>query len=120
MCIKVFANGNGDGACTHVSVFVYLMRGEYDDRLVWPFHANVTIQVINQKSNQEHFQKTIYFNKEADNDGYSHRVISKERSSQGWGDPEFICHSELEFVTDTRQYIKDKCMKLRVTKVDLL
>ena len=30
MCFRVDANGVVDGAGTHVSVFVYLMRGEYD------------------------------------------------------------------------------------------
>ena len=37
MCFRVDANGVVDGAGTHVSVFVYLMRGEYDYDLLWPF-----------------------------------------------------------------------------------
>ena len=43
MCINVNANGSGSGAGTYVSVFVYLMRGEYDSRLVWPFRGYITI-----------------------------------------------------------------------------
>ena len=70
------------------------------------YQRNITIQVVSQnKINVITFRSQdnlITYNKEADNDGYSHRVISKERSSQGWHDPEFICHSELEFVTHTR------------------
>ena len=34
MCIRVVANGWGYGAGTHVSVYVHLMRGEHDSRLV--------------------------------------------------------------------------------------
>ena len=30
MCLRVVANGAGSGADTHVTVGVYLMRGEYD------------------------------------------------------------------------------------------
>ena len=33
MCIRVDANGCGDGTGTHVSVFVCLMRGEYERKL---------------------------------------------------------------------------------------
>ena len=44
MCIRVDANDSDAG--THVSVFVYLMRGEYDSRLVWPFRGDITIQLV--------------------------------------------------------------------------
>ena len=61
LCIRVAANGQGAGAGTHVSVFVHLMRGEYDDRLVWSFRGDITIQLVNQKSDQEHFERTFNF-----------------------------------------------------------
>ena len=43
MCLKVYANGQGDGKGTHVTVAVCLMRGEFDDLLnimavPWRFH----------------------------------------------------------------------------------
>ena len=48
MCIKVDADGNDDGAGTHVSVYAYLMRGRNDDNLSWPFTGEVTITLLNQ------------------------------------------------------------------------
>ena len=42
MCINVHANGWSNGAGTHVSVTVYLMRGEYDSRREWPFIGDIT------------------------------------------------------------------------------
>ena len=45
MCLKVYANGQGDGEGTHVSVFVYLMRGEFDDDLKWPFSGEIMIEL---------------------------------------------------------------------------
>ena len=45
MCVSVDANGWGGGAGTHVSVNLYLMRGEYDSRLVWSFRGDITIQL---------------------------------------------------------------------------
>jgi len=41
MCLSVVANGSGDGKGTHVSVFAYLMRGDFDDHLKWPFQGRV-------------------------------------------------------------------------------
>ena len=36
MCLSVYANGVGEGAGTHVSVGILLLREELDDRLEWP------------------------------------------------------------------------------------
>ena len=35
-----------------MSVFVSVMRGEYDDRLKWPFTGEVTIRLLNVKSDK--------------------------------------------------------------------
>ena len=49
MCLEVYANGYDDGAGTHVSVGVRLMRGEHDDQLKWPFEGDITGQLVNHK-----------------------------------------------------------------------
>ena len=36
MCLAVYANGVGEGAGTHVSLSLFLLRGEYDDKLEFP------------------------------------------------------------------------------------
>ena len=36
MCLAVYANGVGNGAGTHVSVSLVLLKGCYDDQLKWP------------------------------------------------------------------------------------
>jgi len=33
MCLIVYAAGDGDGESTHISVFLRLMKGPYDDEL---------------------------------------------------------------------------------------
>ena len=45
MCLSVFANGTGVALDSYVSVFVNLMRGEYDDNLKWPFRGSITVQL---------------------------------------------------------------------------
>ena len=39
-------------ARAHVSVRMYLMRGEFDDHLKWPFRADVTIELLDQQGNE--------------------------------------------------------------------
>ena len=59
MCLGVDANGNGAGEGTHVSVYTYLMRGQFDSRLKWPFCGTVTIQLVNQLEDKEHRIRNI-------------------------------------------------------------
>ena len=59
MCIRVDANGRATG--THVSVYVHLMRGEYDSRLVWPFRGDITIQLVNHSNDHDHREWTVHF-----------------------------------------------------------
>ena len=60
MCLRVTANGQGSGRGTHITVAVYLMKGEFDDQLEWPFRGDITIQLLNQQGDPGHFTRTIY------------------------------------------------------------
>ena len=67
MCLNVNANGWGSGEGTHVSVsvylmvFVYLMQGEYDDNLLWPFRGAITFRLVNQRADEGHVEHTVDF-----------------------------------------------------------
>ena len=50
MRLRVDANGTGSGEGTHVSVFVQLIEGEYDDNLPWPFRGAITFQLVNRRA----------------------------------------------------------------------
>ena len=54
MCLRVDANGCRDCKGTHISVYSYLMRGEFDSHLKWPFRGTITIHVVNQLEDKEH------------------------------------------------------------------
>ena len=90
MCLSAYANGNGDGEGTHVSVYVRLMRGEFDDLLKWPFCGDITIQL--KKNDPPHYQKITNLN-----DSLSNKNVckpTKERNS-GWGRSKHISHADL-------------------------
>lgn len=41
LCLRLYLNGDGTGKRTHLSLFIVIMRGEYDALLPWPFRNKV-------------------------------------------------------------------------------
>lgn len=41
LCLRLYLNGDGTGKRTHLSLFIVIMRGEYDALLSWPFRNKV-------------------------------------------------------------------------------
>ena len=116
MCLRVDANGyNMSVRGTHVSVFVNLMKGEYDDQLKWPFRGDITIQLLNQRRDEGHWEKTVLIDDTVD-DIVAGRVVAwwdMASSSRGYG--QFIAHTELN--TRNKKYLKNNCLKFRVSKI---
>ncbi len=54
MCLGVYAHGRGNGRGTHVSYFLYLMPGEFNNHLKWPFQGRITVQLLNQLEDNGH------------------------------------------------------------------
>ena len=119
MCLSVNAKGQGSGEGTHVSVFVYLMRGEHDDHLKWPFCGDVTVQVLNQRREEEHMGRTISFDNTEGK--YASRVTGgHDRAAHGWGKPKFIAHTALGYnSTKNTEYLRNDCLKFRVTNIQV-
>ena len=114
MCLGVDAYGWGVGEATHVSVFVNLMRGEYDDQLKWPFRGDITIQLLNQSRDKGHWEETLPFDDRA-GDEVAGRVVGRERAAGGWGNQKFIAYTKLN--TEKKKYLKNDCLKFRISTV---
>ena len=115
MCLSVNANGAVTGAGTHVTVGVHLMRGGYDDNLVWPFRGDVTLHLVNRKVDEGHVEWTIPFNYCTPND-VAGRVMEGERALRGPGQFQFISHSALGYGRNTEFLDKD-ALEFQVTSV---
>ena len=50
MCLGVFPCGDGEGKGMHISLFVYMLRGENDSELKWPFRGSVVLELLNQQA----------------------------------------------------------------------
>ena len=118
-CLKVYPNGLGEGKATHVSVYAYLMRGEHDDELEWPFEGSITFELLNQRDdNKGHHSKTFILNRYSNSDGTStSRVVDKETAC-GHGYTLFISHADLSYNSTTNtEYLQDDCLRLRVSDI---
>ena len=45
-----------------MSVYAYLMKGEHDSVLDWPFRGDVIVELINWKEDKNHLSHTNVFN----------------------------------------------------------
>ena len=114
MCICVDADGDGGGKGTHVSAYVYLMCGKNDDNLSWPFRGEVTITLLNQLEDKNHFTVTLVY-AEMDNEA-NRRVVDSDRGPHGFGRHKFISNDKLGHNAEQNcQYLKDDCIYFRVT-----
>ena len=123
MCISVCANGYGEGVGSHLSVFLHMMPGEYDDYLKWPFHGEVIVQLVDQRENVSHWEVALLDENDYSLDdiyNYMDRVRVKEahviqQRGRGWSFDEFISHQERTY--ETSQYLINDCLKFQVNKV---
>ena len=114
MCLNIFAAGS-DGESTHLSVYLHLMKGPYDDELTWPLTEELEIKLLNQINDSEHDSGTITYNDDIP-DCYTERVTNSIKSECGWGWPEYASNEDLNEITPTCQFLKDDCLFFQVTK----
>jgi hypothetical protein len=111
MCIIIEANGVPKARGAHVSVYAHLMRGEHDNKLLWPLVGTVTFELLNQLGDHDHRKRTCTF---PPDDKDNHRVVHEEIAGAGYGCPKFISHAKL-CPADHVQYLKDDAIYLRVS-----
>ena len=113
LCLVVDSNGYDSGKDTHVSVWLGLLVGEYDDQLVWPFVSNFDIELLNWRKNEMHCKKIVYFrvNDQACKVAKKDVVIGNLR-----GNSQFIPHSSLAYnSTSNVEYLQEDCLRFRVS-----
>ena len=116
MYLKVYAAGNGDGKGTHLSMYLYLMKGPHDDELTWPLRVKFEIKLLNQISDSQHYSGIVTYDDNTPND-YTSRVTKGNKSDNGWGWAQYISNEDLLKITPTCQYLKDDCLFFQVTKL---
>ena len=114
MRLQVYANGCGDGAGTHVSVYVQIIQGEYDDTLIWPYTGTVIFEIINWKDDRNHVKKTVDFSQEGViAAGCGNKPIGKKNNP--WGYFKVLSHNEL--YRRNSQYVNNDILCIRVSSI---
>ena len=105
--VLIYPDGTGDGKNTHLSVFIIIMKGEYDAILPWHFSKKVMFTLIDQQDELgKRENKTIEFI--GQNTSSFTRPTTEENIAIGFHC--FISHEELK----SQHYIVDDTLFLQV------
>ena len=119
MCLEVDANGWQDGKGTHVSVYVRLMRGEYDDDLLWPLRGSIVFQLCNRRADTEHLDHTLVIDDKVGDD-VAGQVTDNERAPTAMGSLQFVPQTALYYdASKNTEFLVNDSLKFRVTTFKL-
>ena len=106
--LKAYLNGRDRGRGTHLSLYIIIMKGEYDPLLDWPYNMKVTFYLLDQSERRQHRSHTLSPNLSLPNiKVVFNRPTGKE--NLGIGNPCFVPHDLLDsggFVQDDTIFIK--------------
>ena len=104
--------GGVDDVNDYLSIFISLIQGPKDAELSWPFWGFVTVQILNQKKDQEHHSNSVLV--------LATREELGEEELNGRGNCHFIAHNVLEKETSTCTYVDlDGCIHFRISKITI-
>ena len=126
-CVRMATNGYKEGKDTHISLFFYAMKGEYDDTLSWPAKGAITVELLNQHKDANHHALTL--STEWPRSTTSTNAWEISDKGMGWKSVAYYCrefsykfitHQKLEWNSEKEtQYLKENCLRLRITKVKI-
>ena len=106
--LVLLPNGNGEGKNTHLSLFLVIMKGEYDAMLTWPFHKKVTMMLIDQqKKAKDRENIALSFITTGFPEFYEKPVNDKNDAT---GSGQFVSHEKLQ----ERRYIVDDTIFIQI------
>ena len=109
--LQLSPNGEKVGENTHLSIYIKIMKSDYDAMLPWPFHKEVTFTLIDQQ--QEEKDKMNIVKSFIADPKLSNFARPEADSNNGWGFFKFVSHTALR----TRHYVVDDTIFIQV-KID--
>ncbi|KAI5626513.1 TNF receptor-associated factor 5, partial [Silurus asotus] len=106
---RVYPDGDGSARGTHLSLYIMVMRGDFDSLLPWPFHQSVTLTLLDQSGSRNHV--SCSFTPDTNTESFCRPTAD---SNAALGFSRFISHNDLEgsqnavFVRDDTLFIKVK------------
>ena len=112
MRLLLYAGGASTSKNTHLSAYLQLRKGEYDDQLIWPLTAKFAITLLNQISDDEHFSYKLNFDEKTSLASRS-RIVDDAYAS-GWGTDKFFPNTDLKAAKSKCQFLKNDCIYVQV------
>ncbi|KAJ6653431.1 hypothetical protein lerEdw1_009184 [Lerista edwardsae] len=107
LLVRLYPDGDGIGKGSHLSFFLALAKGPYDDVLPWPFRQKITFSLLDPNRKVPPLKETFLPDPQS-----SSFHQPRERLNVASGSPLFASHTQLP------SYLKDDVLYLRVV-VDL-
>ncbi|KAK0046332.1 G-protein coupled receptor GRL101 [Biomphalaria pfeifferi] len=102
--LEVYLNGNGTAKNRCISVFLRVVRGEYDRYLKWPVNLHLVVTLVNQADSRTDSLKgsgNIF--------QYQQPIGGSDFESDSWGLIEFVKHD----VIKSKHYVRDDRLVLK-------
>ena len=100
----------------YLSVYLCLVRGEFDDALAWPMKGAFIISLLNQLENSSHYSVTLNYDSDVSTPSNTRVMAGRGR---GYGFPHFITRAQLVCnLSDNCQYLKDNALFFSVSSMD--
>ena len=110
MCLRMNLNGVDSGFGHHLSLFVHMMRGDWDDILEWPFTGRITLAILDQSENVE-YRRPISETLVAKPNLLAFQKPTTARNHKGYGYVEFC---QIEQLLREGQFVKNDVMLVRI------
>lgn len=115
MRLRVDAGGINKGKGTHLSVYVYLMKGPHDDELTWPLRGRFEIKLLNQITDNYHYAIVTAYDDHTNINAAGRVTVGS--GVHGRGKHQFISNEDLYRTTPLYQYLKNDCLYFQVTRL---
>ena len=106
--LNVAPNGVGRGENTHLSIYLKIMKGEYDAILTWPIDKKVTFTLIDQQENANDRKNIVRCFATSNVPELFKRPVKDENAGQGFH--QFVSQKNLQ----ERRYIVDDTIFIQV------
>ena len=98
---------------THVSLKLGVIEGEYDDNVKWPIRCSITVQLLNQHRNQDHYTVNRGFQWSRPMHRHGIGFFGNEDEHR------FISHKDLEWNSHKHtQFLKNDSLLLVVQRIE--
>lgn len=113
LCALMYPNGDGNGKSTHISIFIHLLKGEYDGILCWPYKHKTTFELVDQADDLVD-RENISFSVLPEDSVVNSKFFSRPETDANlsFGSSTFVSHKVLR--DRNRNYMKDDIIYVKI------